>query len=161
MHPLHESGLQTPKSIHSFLSFWDHLSAVTSLLLLQTAELVALPGELGAMKETLKFPCPSSVCWLKGILLLCHSKAQALEAAIHAATPPIRHQWHNKNAIPDEWENLLYNWPKVLLAFTTSPCRGNPVFILEDTGGGSAGSPSCPWLCCIPSHHPAAGSRGD
>lgn len=40
----------------------------------------------------------------------------------------------------------------MLLAFTTSPRSGNPVFILEGTGGGSAGSPSCPWLCCTPSY---------
>lgn len=60
---------------------------MTSLLLLQTAELVALPVELGALKETFEFPCSSSVCWFKGIFFLCLSKAQSLEAAIHAATP--------------------------------------------------------------------------
>lgn len=48
--------------------------------------------------------------------------------------------------------NLSYNEQKVLLAFTRSPCSGNPVFILEGTGGGSAGFPSCPWLCCTPSY---------
>lgn len=60
---------------------------MTSLLLLQNAEFVALPVELGALKEIFKFPCPSSVCWFKGIFLLCHSRAHSLETAIHAATP--------------------------------------------------------------------------
>lgn len=40
----------------------------------------------------------------------------------------------------------------MLLAFTTSPYSGNPMFILEGTGEGSAESPSCPWLCCTPSY---------
>lgn len=32
------------------------------------------------------------------------------------------------------------------------PTQWKSVFILEGTGGGSAGSPSCPWLCCTPSY---------
>jgi len=43
-------------------------------------------------------------------------------------------------------EKLLYKWPEALLGFATSQCSGNPVLILEGSGRGSAGSPSCHML---------------
>ena len=87
VHPLHESGLQAPK-INIFLPLpLRSLICSYFALFLQTAELIGLPIERGALQESFKILCPSSVWQFEGTFPFCCSKAPSLEAATHSAPP--------------------------------------------------------------------------